>query len=179
MPARTSPGCRPPGGTGKLPPDAPGLRHHLTRVLPYTPDQLFRLVGDVEAYPDFVPWIASMRTWNRRTLSEGVEAVDAEAGVRFALLKERFSTRVRLDSTNREIGVDLLSGPFRRLINRWRFVDLGAQGTRVDFEIDFAFKSRMLDALLSANFHHAVDRLMSCFEARATALYDPAHASAG
>jgi len=143
----------------------------VTRVLPYAPDQLFRLVGDVETYPDFVPWITSMRTWNRRALGEGVEAVDAEAGVRFAVLRERFSTRVRLDARTREIGVDLLAGPFRRLTNRWRFVDLGPDGTRIEFEIDFAFKSRMLDALLSANFHHAVDRLMGCFEARADALY--------
>jgi coenzyme Q-binding protein COQ10 len=146
------------------------LRHHVSKVLPYTPDQLFALVGDVNAYPDFVPWITSMRTWNARQLGQGVEAVDAEAGVGFSFLKERFSTRVRRDLTARQIDVDLLSGPFKRLANRWRFhPDPG--GTRVEFDIDFLFKSRLLEALLAANFGHAVDRLMECFEARAKALY--------
>jgi coenzyme Q-binding protein COQ10 len=153
------------------------LKHHASRVLPYTQDQLFALVGDVMAYPDFVPWITAMRTWNARTLADGIETLDAEAGVGFSFLKERFSTRVRRDAPNRRIDVSLLSGPFKRLENRWEFFeaalagDQGGQGTRVEFDIDFQFKSRLLEALLTANFAHAVDRLMNCFEARAKALY--------
>jgi coenzyme Q-binding protein COQ10 len=147
------------------------LRHHVSKLLPYTPDQLYALVGDIGRYPEFVPWINAMRTWNARKLGDGVEAVDAEAGVGFSFLKERFSTRVRRDSLNRQIDVSLLSGPFRKLENRWRFLDGGNGCTRVEFDIDFAFKSRLLEALLTANFAHAVDRLMTCFEARAKALY--------
>jgi coenzyme Q-binding protein COQ10 len=146
------------------------LHHHVSRVLPYAPDQLFRLVGDVAAYPEFVPWISTMRTWNARDLGEGVDSVDAEAGVGFSFLKERFSTRVKRDAVNRQIDVHLLSGPFRKLANRWRFLD-DPEGTRIEFDIDFQFKSRLLETLLQANFHHAVERLMGCFEARAKALY--------
>jgi coenzyme Q-binding protein COQ10 len=146
------------------------LHHHVSRVLPYTPDQLFGLVGDVATYPDFVPWITSMRTWNARTLGDGVETLDAEAGVGFAFLKERFATRVRRDAENQQIDVNLLSGPFRKLNNSWRFLEDPA-GTRIEFDIDFQFKSRLLEGLLQANFHHAVERLMGCFEARAKALY--------
>jgi coenzyme Q-binding protein COQ10 len=147
------------------------LHHHVTRLLPYTPDQLFRLIGDVDRYPEFVPWITSMRTWNARDLEDGVNQLDAEAGVGFSFLKERFSTRVRRDGANHQIDVGLLSGPFRKLTNRWRFIAEG-DGTRVEFDIDFQFKSRLLEGLLSANFHHAVERLMTCFEDRAKALYD-------
>jgi coenzyme Q-binding protein COQ10 len=50
----------------------------------------------------------------------------------------------------------------------------------VEFEIDFAFKSRILEALLTANFAHAVEKLMGCFEARAKTLYgDSAEAAPG
>ena len=153
------------------------MRHHVYKPLPYTPEQLFALVGDVTAYPDFVPWITSMRTWNARDLGEGVETLDAEAGVGFSFLKERFSTRVRRDPQARQIDVTLLSGPFRRLANRWRFFEAEAGRTRVEFDIDFQFKSRLLEALLAANFAHAVERLMTCFEARAKALYGAAQAT--
>lgn len=139
-------------------------------MLPYTPDQLFTLVGDVARYPEFVPWITSMRTWNARDLGEGSSSLDAEAGVGFSFLKERFATRVRRDAGDRLIDVSLLSGPFRKLTNRWRFLEDEA-GTRIEFDIDFQFKSRLLEGLLSANFHHAVERLMACFEDRAKALY--------
>ena len=146
------------------------MHHHVSRVLPYTPEQLFALVGDVDRYPEFVPWISSMRTWNARALADGVETVDAEAGVGFSFLKERFATRVRRDPVERQIDVNLLSGPFRRLTNRWRFLGDEA-GTRIEFDIDFQFKSRLLEGLLAANFHHAVEKLMGCFEDRAKALY--------
>ncbi len=147
------------------------MRHHVSKQLPYTPEQLYALVGDVMAYPDFVPWITSMRTWNARALGDGVEAVDAEAGIGFSFLKERFSTRVRRDDPTKQIDVTLLSGPFKRLANRWQFFDAGDGATRVEFDIDFQFKSRLLEALLTANFAHAVDRLMDCFETRARTLY--------
>jgi coenzyme Q-binding protein COQ10 len=155
------------------------VRHHVSKLLPFSPEQLFELVGDVAAYPEFVPWLNAMRTWNARRLSEGVESLDAEAGVGFAFLKEKFSTRVRRDAINRQIDVTLLSGPFRKLENRWRFIEAGHGCTRVEFDIDFEFKSRILAALLTANFAHAVDKLMGCFEARAKALYgEPAPTAA-
>jgi coenzyme Q-binding protein COQ10 len=148
------------------------LRHHVSKVLPYTPDQLFALVGDVERYPEFVPWIGSLRTWNARDLGGGVDTRDAETGVVFAFLKERFATRVRRDAENRIVDANLLSGPFRKLVNRWRFFE-DPGGTRVEFDIDFELKSRLLEALVKSNFHHAVERLMACFEARAATLYQP------
>lgn len=146
------------------------MRHELTRILPYRPDQLFELVGDVEQYPKFVPWVTGLRVWNRRETAPGVTSLDAEAAVGFSFLREKFSTRVTRDSGARVITVALLSGPFRRLHNRWKFLD-HPTGTLVEFEIDFEFKIRMLDRLLDANFDHAVNRLIACFDERAKALY--------
>ncbi len=149
-------------------------RHHVERILPYTPQQLFALVGDVRQYPDFVPWIRSMRVWNEANPAEGVSELDAEAGVGFSFLKETFSTRVRRDASGAApvIHVTLLSGPFRRLHNRWVFIPHPV-GSRLKFDIDFEFKSKLLDAMLHANFDRAVTKLIHCFEARAKALYAP------
>jgi coenzyme Q-binding protein COQ10 len=146
------------------------LRHELTRQIAYTPEQVFSMVGDVGAYPQFVPWITGIRTWNEREIAPGVTSFDAEAQVGFAFLKERFATRVIRDANTRHIRIELLYGPFRHLVSNWRFEPTPA-GARLLFDIDFAFKSRLLEALLTANFSHAVDRLIHCFEARARALY--------
>jgi coenzyme Q-binding protein COQ10 len=145
-------------------------RHSLTKVLPYGPDQLYELVGGVEAYPEFVPWLTSMRTWNRCEIGPGVTSLDAEAGVGFSFLTERFATRVVRDANRRTIAVSLLYGPFKALENHWRFHDDPA-GTRIEFTIDFAFRSRILDAVLHANMDRAIARLIGCFEARARAVY--------
>ena len=152
-------------------------RHHVERRLPYTPDQLFELVGDVERYPDFIPWITSMRAEPPRPAGEGVDERAAEARVGFSFLTERFTTSVRRDRPARRIEVGLVRGPFRRLANSWAFEPEG-DGTRVVFDIDFAFKSRLLDMLLVANFDRAVNTLIGCFETRARALYGDTAASA-
>jgi coenzyme Q-binding protein COQ10 len=146
------------------------LRQSLTRRLPYSPDQLFALVGDVERYPEFLPWVTAMRTWNRRPVSKTVELFDAEARVRFAIVRETFSTRVKLDGEARAIDTELIAGPFRKLENHGRFEADGA-GSKVDFAIDFEFRSRLLETLASANAGRAIQRLMGCFEARARTLY--------
>jgi coenzyme Q-binding protein COQ10 len=150
-------------------------RHSVVRILPFTPDQLFALVGDVERYPEFVPWITSMRVRNPRSEGEGIDVVDAEAGVGFSFLKERFATRVRRNANQRDILVTLLWGPFKRLVNRWSF-EADPAGCKVVFEIDFEFRSRVLETLLAANFNRAVDKLIGCFEARAKELYPAAPA---
>ena len=142
----------------------------VTRVLPYSPEQLFELVGDVERYPEFVPWVATMRVWNRAQPAAGVTGLDAEAGVKFAFLKEKFATRVRRDANRRTIEVSLLYGPFKRLSNGWRFIPEG-EVTRVEFVIDFAFKAKLLDAMLAANIDKAANKLIACFEDRARQVY--------
>lgn len=131
---------------------------------------MFDLVGDVERYPAFVPWVTDMRTWGRRETAPGVITFDAKAKVRFAIIREHFSTRVRLDEPNLTIDANLISGPFRRLENHWRFTPVD-EGTDLSFGIDFEFGSRFLEGLLTANFERAVARLVGCFERRAQALY--------
>jgi coenzyme Q-binding protein COQ10 len=144
--------------------------YHVERVLPYRPDQLFDLVGDVNAYPNFIPWISAIRTGAVRPEGEGASVLDADATVGFSVIKERFSTRVRRNPAALTIEVKLISGPFKRLLNSWMF-EAHPSGTNIIFDIDFEFKSKLLDLMLRANFDYAVQRLIGCFEDRAKALY--------
>ncbi len=147
--------------------------HRVTRFLPYAPEQLASLVADVQAYPTFVPWVTSMRVWNAREDTPGVDLMDAEAKVGFSFLKERFSTWVRHDRTAPVVEVGLIRGPFKHLRNRWEF-HADPKGTRLEFMIDFAFKSRLLDGMLHANFDRAVGKLIGCFESEAARRYGDA-----
>jgi coenzyme Q-binding protein COQ10 len=146
------------------------LRHSLTHILPYEPRQLFELVGNVERYPEFVPWVTRLEVSNRQLDGAGITRLDAAAQVGFSVIHERFSTRVRLDEPALAIDVELISGPFRQLSNRWRFQP-HPTGAQLTFDIEFEFKSRLLQGLLAANFHRAVNRLVRCFEDRARVLY--------
>ena len=146
-------------------------RYHVTRLLPYTPEQVFALVGDVKAYPQFVPWITAMQADEPRAEAEGVSVVDATASVGFSFLKEAFSTRVRRDEPGRLITVSLISGPFRRLENRWRLhpaPDRLRGGVRHRLPVQGEACSTCCSRPTSAI---AVDKLIACFEGRARQLY--------
>jgi coenzyme Q-binding protein COQ10 len=139
--------------------------HRETRTLAWTPEQLFDLVADVGAYPQFLPWVAATRI---RESSETLLVADMSVG--FRAIRETFTSRVTLDRPNL-IHVDYVSGPLRHLKNDWRFSGLPDGATRIDFAVDFAFRSRLFERLAGTVFHEAFRRMVASFEARAEALY--------
>jgi coenzyme Q-binding protein COQ10 len=146
------------------------VKLRMERVLPFEAGRLWEMVGDVEKYPDYIPWITTMYVTNTVACAEGVSQLDAEAGVGFKYLSERFQTRVTRDQKQKTIDIVLLRGPFKRLNCTWKFSD-DPKGAFVEFNIDFDFKNPFLDGFLKANIGKAVTRLMACFEGRAERLY--------
>jgi coenzyme Q-binding protein COQ10 len=141
--------------------------HRETRVLPYTPAQIYNLVADVERYPEFLPWCVACRITRR----ESPTAFTAELAVGFNMVREKFLSRVSLTPTE-AITVSYLSGPFAHLTNEWQFQPIEG-GTSVSFHLSFEFKSRLLQALIGVLFEEAVHRMVSAFEDRAKKLYGP------
>ena len=139
--------------------------HAETRVLPYTPRQLFDLVADIERYPEFLPWCRAARIRKR----EG-NLVVADLVIGFRVFRERFTSRVRLDPDGRRIHVAYAEGPFKYLNNHWVFED-HPEGCAIDFYVDFEFHSRVLQKVITTLFDEAVRRMVGAFEARARALY--------
>jgi coenzyme Q-binding protein COQ10 len=139
--------------------------HAEQRVLPYTPEQLFELVADVERYPEFLPWCRASRVTSR----EG-DVIHADLVIGFKLFRERFTSRVTLDRPGR-IDVKYIKGPMRRLDNHWRFIAQDGGGTMIDFYVDFEFRSAILQMTIGALFNEAAKRMVSAFEKRARKLY--------
>ncbi|MGA2089443.1 MAG: type II toxin-antitoxin system RatA family toxin [Stellaceae bacterium] len=138
--------------------------HAEKRFLPYTPEQVFDLVADIERYPEFLPWCVGARIRERR---DNVILGDLLIGWR--MVRERFTSRVTLNRPDR-IDVEYTEGPFRYLKNHWVF-ERQPGGCLVDFFVDFEFRSRMLQGVIAALFNEAVKRMVSAFEKRAQELY--------
>ncbi len=140
--------------------------HAEQRVLPYSPQQLYGLVADIERYPEFLPWCIAARIRKRES-----ELIVADLIIGFKMIRERFTSKVILDPSGRRIDVSYIEGPFKYLDNHWIFED-HPQGCRIDFYVDFEFRSRLLQKLMQPLFHEAVRRMVAAFETRAQALYD-------
>ena len=141
--------------------------HAEKRILPYTPKQLFDMVGAIERYPDFLPWCLATRIRKR----EGNEIL-ADMVIGFKVFRERFTTRVTLNPEHNRIDVTYAKGPFKYLNNHWVFAD-HPEGCEIDFYVDFEFRSRLLQKAVGVLFTEAVRRMVGAFEARAKILYGP------
>ena len=143
--------------------------HSETRFLPYTPEQMYALVGDVSKYPEFLPWCAAARIRARRP-DGAKEVMDADLVISFKVFRERFGSRVTLDPEHKRIDTEYLDGPFRYLRNFWQF-SAAEGGCEVSFHVDFEFRSAMLQAVIGVVFNEAMQRIVRAFEQRAAALY--------
>jgi coenzyme Q-binding protein COQ10 len=137
------------------------------RILPYPPADLCRLVGDVREYPQFIPWLKSLRITREDKRPEGGWEGVAEAIVGWKQITERFATTVRCEPAKGEVDVALVHGPFHVLDNSWRFEPHGENGARVRFSITYQFKNPVLNALVAANKDKLAERIMSSFEKEA------------
>ena len=139
--------------------------HAEQKVLPYTPEQMYRLVADVERYPEFLPWCMASRIRRR----EG-NVLYADLVIGFKMVRERFTSRVELNEPACRIDVQYTEGPFQYLNNHWIFRP-HEKGCCVDFFVDFEFRSKMLQKIMGLLFNEAVRRMVQAFETRANQLY--------
>jgi coenzyme Q-binding protein COQ10 len=138
--------------------------HAEKRFLPYTPEQMFDLVVDIERYPEFLPWCTGARIRTR----EG-DVIHADLVIGYKMFRERFSSKVLLDRPLR-VDVAYSNGPFKYLANHWLF-EPAEGGCIIDFYVDFEFRSRLMRKMIGVLFNEAVRRMVAAFETRARALY--------
>ncbi len=153
------------------------------RRVPYAAAEMFKLVGDVESYPKFVPLCEGIRVRRRTPLGDGIEVVVAEMQVGFKAICERYTSRITCDTPKLEVRVEYLDGPFKRLESRWTFRDEppGASGDKrsyVDFFITYEFKSVALGLLMGAMFDAAFHKYAQAFVERAGKVYGRAEGGA-
>lgn len=148
--------------------------HAERRPVPYSPEQIFDLIVDVERYPEFLPWCVAARIRQR---GEGHNFV-ADLVIGYKMFRERFTSRVGADRPYR-VDVTYSEGPFSYLNNHWVLEPLEDGGCVIDFYVDFEFRSRALQKVVRRLFNEAVQRMVNAFERRANALYGTGQNLAG
>ena len=144
--------------------------HSETRHLPYSAQQMYDLVADVNSYPKFLPWTAAARVRQVTEQPDGTRLMEADLVISFKVFREKFGSRVVLDDAARKIETEYLDGPFKHMISHWRFAER-KDGCDVAFDVDFAFRNRLLQSAAELFFYEAMRRIVRAFEERAKGLY--------
>ncbi|PCJ32469.1 MAG: ubiquinone-binding protein [Gammaproteobacteria bacterium] len=132
----------------------------------FTPDQMFDLVNDVEAYPSFLPWCRASKI-----ISQTDDVISASLDLAKGGVHHEFTTRNKLVQ-GKSIDIELIDGPFRHLEGHWQFATIGNnQGCRIQLDMDFEFSNRIISMALGPIFTQISGSLVDAFCQRAQEIY--------
>jgi ribosome-associated toxin RatA of RatAB toxin-antitoxin module len=134
-------------------------------LIEYSAAQMYALVEDVAAYPEFLPWCGGTEILKR----EG-EITRAAITIDFRGIKQRFSTENRAQPPQL-IEMSLVDGPFRQLDGSWRFKALGDNACKIEFRLHYEFSSKLLEKIFGPVFHFIASTFVDAFAKRAQQLY--------
>ena len=138
-------------------------------LVPYSADQMFTIINDIEGYPAFLPWCSGAEIIIRED-NEMVARLDIEK----AGLKQSFTTKNIWDCGSSEqwqMEMLLVEGPFSHLEGLWSLQALGDDGCRVSIKLEFELNSRVMNATLGKVFGVASDKMVDAFCDRAERIY--------
>lgn len=135
-----------------------------TRSVPYSCEQMYHLVNDIERYAEFLPYFSSGVIHY-----QDADEVQATLSISAAGMSKSFTTRNRLQA-NKMIEMRLVDGPFSHFEGFWRF-DETPEGCAISLDLEFDFAGRMFSMLLGPIFEQVTDTLVDAFCDRAAQMY--------
>jgi len=134
-------------------------------LVPYTAEQMYALVDDIDSYSEFLPWCRTSQE-----LSRTDEQVRASIEIAHSGLHKSFTTVNRLQH-GKMIEMRLVEGPFKHLEGYWRFDGLGEEGCRVSLDLEFEFASKFLGMTVGPLFTQIANSLVDAFIKRARQIH--------
>jgi ribosome-associated toxin RatA of RatAB toxin-antitoxin module len=131
----------------------------------YSVEQMYQLINDVLAYPQFLPDCS-----NSKIISEDDSSVTASLLVSKGILKKWFTTKNTLAS-NQKISLELVDGPFNKLQGHWLLTPLSSDACKVSLELEYEFSNKMFDLAFGRVFTHMTNNMVQAFTQRAKQVY--------
>jgi ribosome-associated toxin RatA of RatAB toxin-antitoxin module len=134
-------------------------------VVPYTPEEMYVLVNDIESYPAFLPWCSAAKI-----LTQQEESLTATLSLALGKIKQSFTTENTMQDGSR-IEIQLIEGPFKHLSGYWKFNPEDEQSCHIQLHMDFEFKNKIIKHTLGKAFYKVMDSLVESFAQRAQQVY--------
>lgn len=131
----------------------------------YSVDQMFQLINDVLAYPQFLPDCS-----DSKIICEDENSVTASLLVSKVGLKKWFTTKNTLIS-NQQVQLTLVDGPFSKLQGCWLLTPLSEEACKVSLELEYEFSNKMFDLAFGRVFNHLTNNMVQAFTQRAKDVY--------
>ena len=131
----------------------------------FSAQQMFDLVNDVDAYPEFLPGCTESKLLDNSERHMKASLKVAKGGI-----SKWFTTHNHLQAPHL-IQMELVDGPFQYLKGNWEFTELTEEACRVSLKLDFEFSSGLLGAAFNKVFHQLASNMVQAFVVRAKEVY--------
>jgi len=131
----------------------------------YSAQQMFDLVNDIEAYPQYMEGCVGAKI-----LARGDDWLEARLDLSKAGVTQSFITRNQLQAPH-QMNMQLVDGPFNYLRGVWQFTPLNEQACKVSFLLEFEMKSRLLGMAVGKLFEAVGTKQVDALCARARQIY--------
>lgn len=126
---------------------------------------MFELVNNIDDYSQFLNWCDSSSI-----LNQSDDQITASVEINKGGIKQTFSTLNTL-TPYQSIAMELVDGPFDELSGEWRFEPLGENAAKIHLDLQFKFKSMLIDMALSPVFKNIANSQLDSFVERAKYIY--------
>ena len=141
-----------------------------TARVPYSAEQMLRLVNDIEAYPAFLHWCQAAEI--ERTEGAVVEAA-LEVGIKgiHRTMRTRNTTDAAAGGGQASIRIEMVQGPLKRLSGGWHFADTPSGGCDIELALDYEIQRTPFGMLLRTLFDEIANSQLNAFIRRADVVY--------
>jgi ribosome-associated toxin RatA of RatAB toxin-antitoxin module len=131
----------------------------------YNVDQMYDLINDIMAYPEFLP-----ECGDSKIISQDEQSVTASLLVSKAGFKKWFTTKNTFIS-NEKIQLELVDGPFKKLTGFWHLTPLSEEACKVSLHLEYEFTSKVFDIAFGRIFESLTNSMVQSFTQRAKVIY--------
>lgn len=139
---------------------------HKSLVVPFSVDQMYDLINEIEDYPKFLPWCSGAEVHSRSDTEVKATIHLAKGPITYSI------TTVNQMQPKQLISMQYLAGPFRHCAGSWEFTAIDKpEHSQVAFSMDYQFSNRLAALAIEPVFKPIMDTLIDAFYARAEHIY--------
>ena len=120
-------------------------------------ETIFNLINDIKSYPNYLPWCTKTEV-----SEESDNSIIGKIFISKSFINWNFSTKNTIKK-NESISLELVDGPFESLTGKWLFSSINQFNTRVSLDIDYKFKSSIIELSIEPIFTSIMNSILKSF----------------
>lgn len=131
----------------------------------FTPQQMYDLVNDVQAYPEYLPLCGGVKIHFQSPTKLRATLTLAKGKIKFSF------TTANTMVEGKRIQMSLVDGPFKFFRGSWSFEPTAKGGCETTYQCDFEFSNGLLGLAFGGFFKEVMESLVEAFCRQAAIRY--------